>query len=104
MHYERNSIRMDNWMQDIKVIVFDLDGTLYQDDRFLGRYVHKMLVNTHSKEEIEQYITYAYKFLEGSQQVKLGYFYDQSFTFYEHDFLEITNAYDWLGTNKLQKK
>ncbi|CAM5215157.1 hypothetical protein UACE39S_01302 [Ureibacillus acetophenoni] len=91
---------MDRWLQDIKVIVFDLDGTLYQDYRFLGRYVYKMLVNTHSKEEIEQYIEYAYRFLEGSQQVKLGFFYDQNFTFYEHDYLKPTNAYDWQGNKQ----
>lgn len=91
---------MDKWLQGIKVIIFDLDGTLYQDYRFLGRYVYKMLVNTHSKEEIEEFTDYAYKFLEGSQQVKLGYFYDQSFTFYEHDHLKPTNAFDWQG-NKL---
>lgn len=94
---------MDRWLQDIKVIIFDLDGTLYQDYRFLGRYVYKMLVNSHSKEEIEQFVNYAYGFLEGSQQVKLGYFYDQSFTFYEHDNLKPTNAYDWQG-NKLDIK
>lgn len=84
------------WMNDIKVVVFDLDGTLYQDYRFLGRYVQHLLKGTLSEQEIEEQVKTAYAILEGNHAVRLGYFYNrENGHAYAHDNFIPTTAYSF---------
>lgn len=93
-----------NWMRNIKIIIFDLDGTLYQDDRFLGRYIDKMLVATHSHEERKRLVEYSYQLLSGSLNIKLGSLYDEAFTFFDHQGLKPMQAYDAFGNETAVSK
>lgn len=87
-----------NWFKDIKVILFDLDGTLYQDYTFLGRYIRHLLEGRLPDSEIEQKVEEAYSILEGNHPVKFGYFYNRATNkVYAHQDLKLTKAYLWDG-------
>lgn len=87
-----------NWMTKVKVAIFDMDGTLYQDDAFLGRYVTYLLDGVMDEEEIAIAVSEAYDILDGSHTVKLGHFFDrEQHFFYEHDQFLPTNCYSWEG-------
>ncbi|WP_088103276.1 HAD family hydrolase [Halalkalibacter urbisdiaboli] len=66
-----------NWMKEIKVAIFDLDGTLYQDYSFLERYLTYLFKESHSHQEIQQIISEAYDILEGNHVIKFGHFIDK---------------------------
>lgn len=88
-----------NWMNDIKALIFDMDGTLYQDYTFMGRYIAKMMEGRFSEEEIEETIERAYDILEGKGPVKLGYLYDpERLVFYRQEELRPVSCSDWEGT------
>ncbi|MDF2963633.1 MAG: hypothetical protein K0S39_5368 [Paenibacillus sp.] len=63
------------WFSKIKVIIFDMDGTLYQEDTFMDRYIRYLLEGTEREEETEAYIAMARNILSGQHPVKLGHFY-----------------------------
>lgn len=83
-----------DWKKEIKVMIFDLDGTLYQDYTFLKRYLMKMFATTHTVAEIEQIVQESYDLLTGEKEVKLGFFYDEHLNFLAHRHLQITSAYN----------
>lgn len=87
-----------DWLKKIKVIIFDLDGTLYQDYTFLGRYIRHMLDDQLTDWELQQYVDEAYAILEGKHPVKLGYFYHRkNEKVYAHEILEPTACFFWDG-------
>ncbi|MBD7983802.1 hypothetical protein H9649_04350 [Sporosarcina sp. Sa2YVA2] len=88
-----------NWMNELKVIIFDMDGTLYQDDAFLGRYVSHLLDETLFDDELGRVIMEAYDILDGKHAVQLGYFFDKGHHFvYEHEHFSPTDCYSWDGS------
>lgn len=88
-----------NWMKDIKALIFDMDGTLYQDYTFMGRYIGKMMAGRLSQEETEKTIARAYSILDGSGPVRLGYLYDpERRVFYRQEELQPVSCCDWDGT------
>jgi FMN phosphatase YigB (HAD superfamily) len=87
-----------NWMDQVKVTIFDMDGTLYQDDAFLGRYVTYLLDGLVDEEEVAKAVSEAYDILDGSHTVQLGHFFDREHHFfYEHDQFLPTTCYSWDG-------
>jgi|SRR5690606_7973794 len=87
-----------NWMKDIKALIFDMDGTLYQDYSFMGRYISKMMANRFPEAEIDETVVWAYDLLEGRKPIKLGFMYDPAeLLFYSHKELQPTAAYNWEG-------
>jgi len=85
-------------MKQVKVAIFDMDGTLYQDDAFLGRYVTYLLDGILDEEEKAKVVSEAYDILDGSHTVKLGHFFDrEQHFFYEHDQFLPTICYSWDG-------
>jgi FMN phosphatase YigB (HAD superfamily) len=63
------------WLSMIKVIIFDMDGTLYQEDNFMERYISYLLEGTEWEQETEASIAEARKILSGKHPIKLGHFY-----------------------------
>ncbi|MGG3624940.1 HAD family hydrolase [Bacillus gobiensis] len=87
-----------DWLKDIKAVIFDLDGTLYQDYTFLGRYIKHLFEGTLSEAEIEIKVKEAYAILEGHHPVRLGYFYNrENEKVYAHKDLRLTKAFHWNG-------
>ncbi|MGK7376883.1 HAD family hydrolase [Planococcus sp. 1R117A] len=86
------------WLKDINVLIFDMDGTLYQDYTFMGRYIAKMMNGNFPEAEIEETVALAYDILEGNKHFKLGFMYDpEKLVFYrQQDLLPVT-SYDWDG-------
>jgi FMN phosphatase YigB (HAD superfamily) len=86
------------WHKEIKVAIFDLDGTLYQDYTFLGRYVSHMLGSRLQGQELQAAIDEAYMILEGRHPVKFGYLscHDGKRA-YSHEGLIPTGCFGWDG-------
>lgn len=86
------------WLKDIKVVIFDMDGTLYQDYTFLGRYIKHLLEGILSEAECERKVNEAYAILEGNHPVRLGYFYNrENERVYAHKGQHLTKAFHWNG-------
>lgn len=66
-----------DWMKNIKVIISDLDGTLYQDYTFLGRYINYLLDGIIDEQEIQGLINESYEILTGKHPIKLGHYYNR---------------------------
>ncbi|NHN34099.1 HAD family hydrolase [Paenibacillus sp. S3N08] len=66
------------WLSKIKVIIFDMDGTLYQEDTFVERYISYLLEGSVSKQQIEAATVEARKIIEGNHPIKLGHFYHKT--------------------------
>lgn len=90
-----------DWIKKIKVIIFDMDGTLYQEDTFLGRYLTYMLEDKYSDQEVKSAIKEAYSILNGNHFVSLGHLYDfKTNSIFTHTELVPKSAFSWEG-NKL---
>lgn len=66
------------WLADMKVIIFDMDGTLYQEDTYMDRYIRYLLEQTEWEKETEAAVADARKILSGKHPIKLGHFYHKS--------------------------
>ncbi|GKV54982.1 hypothetical protein NCCP2222_09290 [Sporosarcina sp. NCCP-2222] len=96
---------MLNWLDELKVVIFDLDGTLYQDDAFLGRYLAYMLEGTLDETEAAEVVMEAYDILDGSHSVPFGCFFDrQQHVVYEHENFEPTASFTWDGRKQEGKE
>jgi len=90
-----------NWMNDVKVIIFDMDGTLYQDYTFLGRYIKYLLEDSLTQQEIDVKIEESYLILEGKHPVRLGYYISKdSFVVHAHENFLPVKSYYWNGIEK----
>ncbi len=86
------------WLNNIKVLVFDMDGTLYQEDSFLGRYVTYMLQDQYSDQEIKRVIKEAYDILNGEHNMSLGHYFDfTTKSIFTHTELVPNDAFNWAG-------
>ncbi|RAP75177.1 HAD family hydrolase [Paenibacillus montanisoli] len=65
----------ENRLSSIKVILFDMDGTLYQEDTFLNRYIRYMLEDTDREHETEAAIGIGRAILSDSHPFRFGHFY-----------------------------
>jgi FMN phosphatase YigB (HAD superfamily) len=93
-----------DWINNIRVMIFDMDGTLYQEDTFLGRYLTYMLEDRCSEKEIESMIKTAYNILNGEHFVSLGHYYDfTTDSIFTHTDLVPNRAFSWEG-NPLQQE
>ncbi|MBW7457766.1 HAD family hydrolase [Paenibacillus sepulcri] len=65
----------ENWLSAIKVIIFDMDGTLYQEDTFLERYIRYLLEETEHEGETEAAMSIGRAILAGEHAIQFGHFY-----------------------------
>lgn len=84
-------------LTDISVVIFDMDGTLYQEDTFVERYIAYMMAET--EEEIRSAAALrARALLTGDSPIRLGQFYHR-----EDDVVLVrsggvfANAFTWEG-------
>ncbi|WP_209121608.1 HAD family hydrolase [Alkalihalobacillus sp. BA299] len=64
------------WVLDVKLIIFDLDGTLYEDNSSVSRFVEHLLVNTSYEKDIPYYQKQLIAILRGDHGIQLGSYYD----------------------------
>ncbi|GGD89697.1 HAD family hydrolase [Paenibacillus nasutitermitis] len=65
----------ENWLSAIKVIIFDMDGTLYQDHTYLARYIRYLLEGTKHEGDTQTVLRAAAAILAGEHGIKFGHFY-----------------------------
>lgn len=65
----------ENWLSAIKVLIFDMDGTLYQEDSFMDRYIRYLLEGTDREPETETAVSLGRAILSGEHPFKFGHFY-----------------------------
>lgn len=87
------------WLEHIEVIIFDLDGTLYQDERFIGRYLALGLKGSTEEGKLSHYLSTVFQVLHGEQKMKLGYFYDTDTDLVFHiKGQSVVSGFDLSGT------
>ena len=97
MGYKKKLRRLHMLFKDIKAIVFDLDGTLYEDTHhfeYYAKMISKQLDSTKEDEFMEEY----YKAASGNHTLKIGRIYDSVKNLVlVHSQKNITEAYTWDG-------
>lgn len=87
-----------DWLKDINVVIFDMDGTLYQDYSFMGRYISKMMNGRFPEAETEETVAWAYGILEGKNPLKMGFMYEpDKLVFYRQQDMKPVASYNWEG-------
>ncbi|WP_100407407.1 HAD family hydrolase [Bacillus solitudinis] len=90
-----------NIFQDIKIAIFDMDGTLYQDYSFLERYLTYLFEDTLSHLKLQTIIEEAYLILDGTHTIQFGHFVDKEkqITFkYDND--RMSNICSWADNKQ----
>jgi FMN phosphatase YigB (HAD superfamily) len=89
----------EKWLSEIKVIVFDMDGTLYQEDKFMDRYIRYLLEGTEHERETEAVISAVRDILTGKHPFQFGHFYhtqdDLALVRHDDSFIQ---GFTWEGT------
>ncbi|SDW71821.1 HAD family hydrolase [Paenibacillus sp. CF384] len=65
----------ENWLSGIKVVIFDMDGTLYQEDTYLDRYIRYLLEGTAHEGETDAAIQLGRAIRAGEHAIQFGHFY-----------------------------
>jgi len=87
-----------DWFTDVEVIIFDVDGTLYQEETIVSRYLAYILEGKVIEQAHEKIIEEAYAILHGQHAVKIGKIYDRrTKLLYDHTALKIHTPQDWNG-------
>lgn len=88
----------ENWLSEIKVIIFDMDGTLYQEDTYLERYIRYLLEGTEHEGETEAAVRAGRAILTGEHPFQFGHFYhtqdDVALVRHEESFVQ---GFSWEG-------
>ncbi|WP_284643614.1 HAD family hydrolase [Paenibacillus silviterrae] len=88
-----------DWLQDIKVVLFDLDGTLYQDDTFYKRYLGHLLRETEYEGALADVTEEVSRILSGQHRCRIGDWYHPGRKVWMRLFQEQRAvAFDWSGT------
>lgn len=94
-----------HWMKEIKVVIFDLDGTLYQDHSFYRRYLSYLVEGSEVESCLEQLIDEASQILSNQHCLKLGHLYDSTQDHVlEFNQGQIVKAQTWKGGDIGQDK
>ncbi|MBW7455376.1 HAD family hydrolase [Paenibacillus sepulcri] len=84
--------------------MLDLDGTLYQDPKFISRYMNQLVKGSDHERTVDRWIAEAITVLEGRHPVKPGMFYDSlNDIVFEQDGMSVTNKLSW-GGERLDKQ
>ncbi len=67
-----------NFYEDLKAVIFDLDGTLYQDKQFYRRYLMHLVKDTAWEPEYDKLLCFMEDVLSGRAEQKMGHFYRHS--------------------------
>jgi FMN phosphatase YigB (HAD superfamily) len=86
------------WLQDIKVVIFDLDGTLYQDESFLERYLYFLMEGSEWEGELTRIHRESTAILSNEHPLRIGLFYNPLHEhILQHDGEYATGALSWDG-------
>lgn len=86
------------WWKDIRLIVLDLDGTLYRDEKFLYRYAAHLLEDIPYAPKVCALARNAEDILFGRHPVTPGVFYDPDYEMVlDYDGSTIRNIRTWEG-------
>ncbi|CAM4397065.1 HAD hydrolase-like protein [Paenibacillus alkaliterrae] len=89
----------ENWLSAVKVIIFDMDGTLYQEDTYLERYIRYLLEGTEHEGETEAVVSAGRAILTGEHPFQFGHFYhtqdNVALVRHEESFVQ---GFTWEGT------
>lgn len=86
------------WLKDIKLLVLDLDGTLYQDEQFVQTYVTSLFGSDAEGEVVNQWNQVAVQILQDQHPLKLGHFYHKTLNCgVLHREGQAVGLYDWMG-------
>lgn len=86
------------WLKDIKVLVLDLDGTLYQDMQFFNPYLKYLFEG--ADDEAQKWCLEAKSILNGNHTLKMGHFFSpQHNSGFRHTSGLVTSAYSWKSAD-----
>ncbi|WP_235946810.1 HAD family hydrolase [Paenibacillus glycinis] len=84
-------------MKEIRVLVFDLDGTLYQDENFIRPYL-TYLFQDGDESVVSRWQTETERILKGEHPVKVGHFFSKAHkSGVRHKDGQPLSLYDWEG-------
>ncbi|MWV47246.1 HAD hydrolase-like protein [Paenibacillus sp. HJL G12] len=90
----------ERWLKDIKVIIFDMDGTLYQEDSFMERYIRHLLKGTEHEPDTEAAVQTAKVIRSGDTGFGFGHFYHlQDGVMLIREEEGMAQGYVWDGTS-----
>lgn len=93
-----NQMTTPTWLKQLHTIIFDLDGTLYQDHTFTTRYLAHLIRNTEFEEQAEKIHQLAEQIFDGRHPLRLDDWYDAERDWIvEHDGERAVRARDWAG-------
>lgn len=86
-----------DWLEDIEIVMFDLDGTLYQDDTFYKRYMAHLLRATEHEAGLSVVLDEMSQILKGSHYCRIGDWYHPGRNIWMRLFHDRAIAFDWKG-------
>ncbi|WP_171686589.1 HAD family hydrolase [Paenibacillus planticolens] len=90
-----------DWLHEIEVVLFDLDGTLYQDGKFYKRYLELLFHEGNYAASLDEILEEMECLLEGKHTSSIGNWYHPSTDTWTRetlgDQLHVTH-YTWKGT------
>lgn len=86
------------WMKDIRVLVFDLDGTLYQDENFIRPYLTYLFQDDNDASVVTKWQSEAERILKNEHPIKLGHFFSKAHkSGVRHKDGQFIELYNWEG-------
>ncbi|MFD0681305.1 MULTISPECIES: HAD family hydrolase [unclassified Paenibacillus] len=86
-----------DWLGQIEVVLFDLDGTLYRDDMFYKRYLEILLMETEHEATLQDVTEELTRMLEGQNLCRIGDWYHPGRDIWMRLFNDRVMAFDWKG-------
>lgn len=89
-----------DWLHEIEVVLFDLDGTLYQDGTFYKRYLELLFKEGNYAASLEEMLEEMDRLLEGRHTSSIGDWYHPSTDTWSRETLENqleVPHQDWYG-------
>ncbi|WP_166242638.1 HAD family hydrolase [Paenibacillus turpanensis] len=87
-----------DWLQEIEAVLFDLDGTLYQDEQFYRKYIEYLLEGTEWAGEASHWQDEAERILSGAHPLRIGHFYSRAERLgLRHSQGAVQDAFSWEG-------
>ncbi|NHN29025.1 HAD family hydrolase [Paenibacillus agricola] len=90
-----------DWMEDIEVVLFDLDGTLYQDKTFYKRYLELLFGQGEHGGRLNEFLADMDALLEGRHTSGIGDWYHPGSDTWTRGTDPASVYRDWLGEEKV---
>lgn len=90
------------WCNNLKVVIFDLDGTLYIDREFYKRYISYLVEGTKWERYREDILINISSIFNGDHQFKVGNFYKKNKNNISKGFVDISELFAFQGYSDKQ--